>query len=238
MKQHWQQFTTQRNSVYEEERGKRNYAFHKALGSLVERHTWPEFDRGPFKLICDDFGPANMIVDNRDDLNIVGVVDLEWSYIGPAQLLATAPWWILQARPNTLAASDEHAGMYLQYLNKFMQILEAEEEKLQPDQRKGLSSLVKRSQENGTMWYLMVLRGFYIDVTDLPCDQLIASTPDWENLAAEVAGEEAQAFVTKKLDGLRPFFDEKKMVESMEEKLKAGTLDLATVIERLERLLK
>jgi hypothetical protein len=238
VEQHWQQFTTQRNSVYEEERGKQNYVFHKILKSLAGRHTWPEFDRGPFKLICDDFGPANMIVDNRDDLNIVGVVDLEWSYIGPAQLLATAPWWILQARPNTLAASDEYAGMYLQYLNKLMPILEAEEEKLQPDQRKGLSSLVKRSQENGTMWYLMVLRGFYIDVTDLPCERLVASTPDWETLAAEVDGEDAQTFVMKKLGGLGPFFDEKKMVESMEEKLKAGTLDLATVIERLERLLK
>ena len=84
----------------------------------------------------------------------------------------------------------------------------------------------------------MVLRGFYMDVTDLPCEQLIASTPDWEKLAAEVDGEEAQTFVTKKLDGLGPFFDEKNTVESMEEKSKAGTLDLATVIERLERLLK
>jgi hypothetical protein len=36
---------------------------------------------------------------SEDDLTIVGVVDLEWSYIGPAQLFGSAPWWLLQDRP-------------------------------------------------------------------------------------------------------------------------------------------
>jgi len=45
---------------------------------------------GLFKLLCDDFGLANMIVRSKDDLTIVGVVDLEWSYTGPAQLFGSA----------------------------------------------------------------------------------------------------------------------------------------------------
>ncbi len=64
----------------------------QVLKSLVDRHVWPEYQTGPFKLICDDFGPSNVIVNNAEDLRIVAVVDLEWSYISPAQLLGTAPW--------------------------------------------------------------------------------------------------------------------------------------------------
>jgi hypothetical protein len=41
------------------------------------------YDRRKFKLICDDLGLANLIVRSREDLTVIGVVDLEWSYIGP-----------------------------------------------------------------------------------------------------------------------------------------------------------
>ncbi|KAK3366662.1 hypothetical protein B0T24DRAFT_366436 [Lasiosphaeria ovina] len=92
--QHWQQFATQRNSVYEVEDGKANYVLYKVLKTLIKRHVWPEFSQGPFKLLCDDIGPANMLVNNEQELKIVGVVDVEWSYVAPAQL-ATVPRWIL-----------------------------------------------------------------------------------------------------------------------------------------------
>jgi len=35
-----------------------------------------------------------MIVNNREELRIVGVIDIEWSYVGLAQL-AAVPWWLL-----------------------------------------------------------------------------------------------------------------------------------------------
>lgn len=53
-----------------------------------------KYDHGPFKLIFDDFGPANMIVRSRDDLTIVEWIDLEWVYAGPAQLFGSALWWL------------------------------------------------------------------------------------------------------------------------------------------------
>ena len=46
------------------------------------------YDKGPFKLICDDFGPANVIVRSKDDLTIIGVVDLEWVMQGQLSCLA------------------------------------------------------------------------------------------------------------------------------------------------------
>lgn len=36
-----------------------------------------KYEHGPFKLIYDALGPANVIVKSREDLTIVGVVDLE-----------------------------------------------------------------------------------------------------------------------------------------------------------------
>ncbi len=65
--------------------------------------------------------------------------------IGPVQLLATAPWWLLQIRPNTLKPTDEMAAIFLKYLRRFVQILEVEEERMPSDQHKGFSALVKRS---------------------------------------------------------------------------------------------
>jgi len=124
--QHWQQFDTQRNAVYKIDDGKANCVFHKVLETLVKRHVWPEFSRGPFKFLCDDLGPANMLVNNEQELKIVGVLDVEWSYVGPAQL-ATVPWWLLQERPESWDFTIERRDMFLKYLDKFQRILEEEE---------------------------------------------------------------------------------------------------------------
>lgn len=48
------------------------------LASLVPRMINEEYDRGPFKLICDDLGLANLILKSDDNFTVVGVVDLEW----------------------------------------------------------------------------------------------------------------------------------------------------------------
>jgi hypothetical protein len=39
-------------------------------------------------MVCEDFVLANIIVRSDDDFTIVGVVDLEWTYAGPAQRAA------------------------------------------------------------------------------------------------------------------------------------------------------
>lgn len=177
--QHWQQFATQRNSVYEVEDGKACYVFHKVLKTLIKRHVWPEFNQGPFKFLCDDLGPTNMLVNNEQELKIVGVVDVEWSYVAPAQL-ATVPRWILQERPDSWPFDTERRDMFLKYFDKFTRTLEEEEAKLIPPARgPRLSELVKRSAEDGSMWLHMVLRSAFNAYDDFACAQLIATTPDW-----------------------------------------------------------
>ena len=238
VEQHWRQFAKQRNSVYGVADGKENYVFHKVLKSLVSHHVWPEYNKGPFKLICDDFGPANMLVNNEEELKIVGVVDLEWSYAGPAQLLATCPWWLLQERPNAWDPSIERRNMFLKYFNKYAQILEEEEGRLPPDQRQGLSALVRRSEEQGTMWYHMVLQGSLIYYTDFPCVELAASSPDWLDLAARVPEGEAQAFVTAKREGLRQYREERDETKRIVDEVYAGRRTHQDVIDHVEALYK
>lgn len=63
----------------------------KVLKALVRDFVNAKCDRRKFKLICDDLPLANQTVCGREDLTVVRVVDLEWSYIGPAQLFGSPP---------------------------------------------------------------------------------------------------------------------------------------------------
>lgn len=93
----------------------------------------------------------------KEDLTVVGVVDLEWSYIRPAQLFGSAPWWLLQDRPVNSAWNsngDEPpkiAARYFRYLDIITSILEDGESKLPGHEQKELSTLVKWSQASGAM---------------------------------------------------------------------------------------
>lgn len=86
-----EQLARQLNSVAGPYDAEKKYTSFKSLASLIPEYVNEQYDRGPFKLVCDDLGLANLIVKSDEDLTIVGVVDLEWSYVGPAQLFASAP---------------------------------------------------------------------------------------------------------------------------------------------------
>jgi hypothetical protein len=79
------------------------YRSFKVLKSLIPNFVHSEYDSAKFKVICDDLGLANLIVRSRQDLTVIGVVDLEWWYVGPAQLFGSAPWWLLMDRPTNQA---------------------------------------------------------------------------------------------------------------------------------------
>lgn len=119
-----------------------------------------KYDRGPFKLICDDFGPANMIVRSKDDITIVGVVDLEWVYAGPAQLFASAPWWLLHDRPVNEewdfsgGKPPDATQRYFKCLDIFKRVLAEEDAKSQSQE---VSELVNWSEASWGMWLHMLL---------------------------------------------------------------------------------
>ena len=102
----WWHLCEQLNSVDNEKDAREKYLYWSVLDVLIPRFV-PRYDKGPFKLICDDFGRANMIVNSAEDLEIVAVIDWEWSYAGPLQLFWSPPRWLLIQTPNTWSESDE-----------------------------------------------------------------------------------------------------------------------------------
>ncbi|QMW33399.1 hypothetical protein G4B84_008830 [Aspergillus flavus NRRL3357] len=152
--QDWRQLPLQPNSIAGPHSARSRYASLKILESLIPELTHPTYDRGPFKLICDDFGLGNVIVRSKDDLTITGVVDMEWVYAGPAQLFGSAPWWLLMDRPLNEEwdfeedDAPEATDRYLKCLEIFIRVLSDEEGKMTGNGRKELTELVKRSKDS------------------------------------------------------------------------------------------
>jgi hypothetical protein len=188
----------------------------KALKSLIPDFINPKYDRGKFKLICDDLGLANLIVRSKENLTVVGVVDLEWSYIGPAQLFGSAPWWLLQDRPVNSAwdCNDDEppkiASRYFKYLEIFKRVLEEEEAKMLGHEEKELSSLVKWSQDSGAMWLHMLLSVGFNDQHSFPFTQLRQNlgSVEWNKHEKEFDNaEELDAFAARKVHELEEYDD-------------------------------
>ncbi|KAI1856695.1 uncharacterized protein JN550_013689 [Neoarthrinium moseri] len=209
--QDWKQLRQQRNSVFGPNDARAKYACLSVLAANLPYFINTEFDRGPFKLICDDLGLSNLIVRGEDDVTIVGVVDLEWSYVGTAQLFAT-PWWLLQARLNLWSAeydeeSPKIADRFLQYLRIFTQVLEDEEKKM-PSCRQRLSDLLKWSQSSGAIWLHMVLScGFNFD-DSIPFTRLREhiGRDKWEQQEKAFSdSNDIEAFVAQKVLQLKQY---------------------------------
>jgi hypothetical protein len=108
----------------------------KHLCTVLPELIHEDYDKGPSKMVCKHFSFANIIVRSDDDFTIIRVVDLEWSYAGPAQL-AASPWWLLQSRLTLydleiLEEAKRSATIldrYLKYLDVFISVLKQEEKK-------------------------------------------------------------------------------------------------------------
>jgi hypothetical protein len=186
----------------------------KILQSLIPELTNTTYDRGPFKLICDDFGLGNVIVRSKDDLTITGVIDLEWVYAGPAQLFASAPWWLLLDRPiNTEWDFEEGEApkatdRYFECLAIFKRVLAEEEAEMTGNQGKELSELIQLSEDSGAMWLHMLLSSGFFDTPGFPCMQLRKhwGAEWWDERIDEYGDtEEVETFVTNKLDDLAAY---------------------------------
>jgi hypothetical protein len=119
-----------------------------------------------------------VIVRSKDDLTITGVIDLEWVYAGPAQLFASAPWWLLLDRPiNTEWDFEEGEApkatdRYFECLAIFKRVLAEEEAEMTGNQGKELSELIQLSEDSGAMWLHMLLSSGFFDTPGFPCMQL------------------------------------------------------------------
>lgn len=196
----------------------------KVLKSLIPDFVNSKYDNCKFKLICDDLGLANLIVRGKHDLTVVGVVDFEWSYMGPAQLFGSAPWWLLQDRPVNSTWDCEGgeppkiAARYFKCLEIFMRVLEEEEATMPVHEERELSNLVKWSQASGAMWLHMLLSSGFNSPRSFPFTMLrrILGPDEWERRESRFENEkEPEAFGEKKASELDQYDD---ALEKMEER--------------------
>jgi hypothetical protein len=182
------------------------YRSFKILKSLIPEFVHKEYDRGKFKIICDDLGLANLIVRSRQDLTVIGVVDFEWSYIGPAQLFGSAPWWLLMDRPTNKAWDCDKGepiritNRYFRYLNIFKRVLGEEEDRTPGHENKELSNLIHWSEDSGAMWVHMLLSTGFNDPYSFPFTKLLqhVGADEWDRREKEISQEEVAAFGTQK----------------------------------------
>ncbi|TQB75773.1 hypothetical protein MPDQ_001737 [Monascus purpureus] len=200
-KQDWQQLLLQPNSIAGPRSARSRYAALNILKSLIPELTNTPYDRGPFKLICDDFGMANVIVRSKDDLTITGLlldrpVNDEWDFEE-----GEAP-----------KATDR----YFKCLEIFLRVLEEEETRMTESGRRELTELVKWSRDTGAMWLHMLLSSGFFDNLTFPCMQLRKHKgAKWwdERMTDQGDTEEVEKFVADKLKDLAAYDEIKDKVE-------------------------
>lgn len=113
------------------------------------------FTNGPFKLWCDDLRPSNILLDAN--MQIVGVVDWEFTYAAPAEFSFAPPWWLLLEQPEYWPDGiDNWKEIYANRLQTFLKAMKGAEDslitssRLQEGQR--LSPKMKASWDTGDFW--------------------------------------------------------------------------------------
>lgn len=142
----------QPNSVDDVEDARRKYLHNKIFTAIVPHFVPSKHDDGPFKLICDDFRFGNILVNNAQELKIVAVLDWEWAYAAPFEMLYSPPRWLLLKKP--LDWDDADVVKYNSLLKIFIRMLEEEQRKrAEHHSTPSMATLMHGSMEGGRFWF-------------------------------------------------------------------------------------
>ncbi|KAI1758245.1 hypothetical protein F4782DRAFT_477124 [Xylaria castorea] len=230
-----QHLHAQLNSVDDAEDARDKFVYWNVMKALIARHVLPGRDKGPFKYMCDDFQPTNMIVNNEHDLKIIAVIDWEWSYAAPAQVVYSTPSWLLIESPNAWPSVDENLARFNKHLRLYARILAEEEKKVLGDdirEDEKPSTLLRESQKQGRQWFhFILLRGFN-GPSCVPFVKLREETADWDELVSDIPEDEIKAFVKKKVADLQTYETQlAEMQERYEVALDGGSEDMMAFLE-------
>ncbi|OBT92290.2 hypothetical protein VE01_09540 [Pseudogymnoascus verrucosus] len=161
---HLRHLTHQRNDAIDSSSDCRRkyiarYLFWKL--SLEGRLSHPDHNSGPFKLWCDDLRPANMLVNSN--LELVAVIDWEFTYSAPVEFSHAPPWWLLIEQPEFWPRGiDEWITAYEPRLQTFLAVLREREDALIQEDRLGeeqrLSLPMRESWDSGDFWVVYAAR--------------------------------------------------------------------------------
>lgn len=153
----------------------------------------------------------NMIVNNIDDLQIVAVLDWEWSYAGPQELFWSPPLWLLGQHPVCWedGVDNSRVSKYHDHLDIFIAVMQEEEAKILSSTGEDLPSVIlRKKQQDGSLWFYHIMHEAYNGPNNVPFSHLRASVPDFDELAAAVSTKETEAFVQMKLKHLERYKEE------------------------------
>jgi len=170
--------------------------------AITSHFVSDKHDRGPFKLVCDDMRFGNMLVNNAKDLKIVAVLDWEWAYAAPYQMLYSPPRWLLIKKPIQWDVEDHPHVPYLSqimsHFQKFVQILEEEESQRAGDvattsRGERMSSLMRQSMDDGKFWFHELIHSSFESADNPAWAAIREIIPNLDELAA-VTDAELNAF--------------------------------------------
>lgn len=221
----------QLNSVDDERDAADKYKAWEAMRELMPHFLSTSRDRGPFKLICDDFGPANMLVNNAEDLEIVAVIDWEWCYAGPVELMWSAPRWLLIQSPN-MWEDASILDRYNRYLEIYIQQVKGQERELLGSCHPTAelpSTYLQRSQDNGSAWFYQIMREPFNSPSSVPFQQLQSHIPDLSHVIHEIPHEKVESFVQLKLEHLKRYDDRLREKQQWLERIRNGDESLPDI---------
>lgn len=147
----------QRNDIVESaDDCRRKYVGRLLFRKLAQKGRFcGKSDRGPFKLFCDDFRPANVLANSEHF--IVGAVDWEFTYTAPEGFCKSPPLWLLLERPEYWPEGlDDWTKNYETSLKTFLEALQSKEREALDSGLLGkeqlLSESMKESWESGDFW--------------------------------------------------------------------------------------
>ncbi|KAF4986587.1 hypothetical protein FDECE_15870 [Fusarium decemcellulare] len=105
---------------------------------------------GSFRLWSDDFRPANILIDENDQ--ILGAIDWEFAYIGPTQFIMDPPWWLLLDMPEMWDSGiEDWKSIYESRLDTWISAMEEVEHDMKPGSLL-LSAYMRESWTTGRFW--------------------------------------------------------------------------------------
>ncbi|KFX93034.1 hypothetical protein O988_07031 [Pseudogymnoascus sp. VKM F-3808] len=158
-------------------------------------------------------------IDNADDarnkythyLKIVAVLDWEWAYTAPYQMLYSPPRWLLIKKPIHWDADDNPEVPYLsQYKSQFqifVQILEVEESQRARDMGRTLtgeimSNLMRKSMDDGKFWFHELVYSCFESPSNPAWAAIREIIPNLDELSG-ASDTELSTFVHDKMEQLR-----------------------------------
>ncbi|QPC58964.1 hypothetical protein HYE67_001195 [Fusarium culmorum] len=109
-----------------------------------------------FHLWCDDFRPANVLIDDRD--HVIGAIDWEFAYATPTQFILDPPWWLLLDVPEMWDAGiEDWTKTYETRTGTWISAMQEAEQEMSPESFL-LSAYMRESWTTGRFWLNYAVR--------------------------------------------------------------------------------